>query len=36
MSGGKRFVVRSQTRGDAGTALKSAGVALGQTFRMVE
>lgn len=35
-SAGKRFVVRSQTRGDAGKALQAAGVALGPTVRLAE
>jgi transposase len=35
VSAGKRFIVRSQTRGEAGKALKAAGVALGPTVRMV-
>lgn len=35
-SAGKRFVVRSQTRGDAGKALQAAGVALGPTIRLAE
>ena len=35
-SAGKCFVVRSQTRGDAGKALQATGVALGSTIRLVE
>jgi transposase len=34
VSAGKRFIVRSQTRGDAGKALQAAGMALGPTVRM--
>lgn len=36
ISAGKRFIVRSQTRGDAGKALQAAGVALGPTVRMAD
>jgi transposase len=35
-SAGKRFILRSQTRGDAGKALQAAGVALGPTVRLAE
>lgn len=35
-SAGKRFVVRSQLRGDAGKALQATGVALGPTIRMAQ
>jgi hypothetical protein len=34
-SGGKSFVVRSETRGDAGKALQAAGVALGPVVRVL-
>ena len=33
---GKTFVIRSQTRGNAGKALQAAGVALGSTVRLAE
>lgn len=33
-SSGKRFVIRSRTRGDAGKALQAAGVALGPVLRL--
>jgi len=34
VNAGKTFVIRSQTRGDAGKALQAAGVALGSTIRL--
>ena len=33
---GKTFVIRSQTRGDAGKALQAAGVALGPSIRFAQ
>ena len=33
---GKTFVIRSQTRGDAGKALQAAGVTLGPAVRLSE
>jgi len=35
-SSGKRFVIRSRTRGDAGKALQAAGVALGPVLRLAD
>ena len=36
VNAGKIFVIRSQTRGDAGKALQAVGVALGPTIRLAE
>ena len=36
VNAGKSFVIRSQTRGDAGKALQAVGVALGPTIRLAE
>lgn len=36
VNSGKTFVIRSQTRGDAGKALQAAGVALGPVLRMAD
>ena len=36
VNAGKTFVIRSQTRGDAGKALLAAGVALGPTIRLAD
>jgi len=33
---GQPFIIRSQTRGDAGKALQAAGVALGPTVRTTQ
>ena len=35
-NGGKRLVIRTRTRGDAGKALQAVGVALGPTLRLAE
>ena len=35
-NGGKRLVIRTRTRGDAGKALQAVGVALGPTIRLAE